>query len=153
MSESNQYDRVRHGCPDCVAYRSNLNREPCLSCTRWSNWSDKRLAVPAPTEEQVPERVHEQVAIAAMPTEVKRGATPLTENQRKFLWYLRQSKCCRVVGGENTYRVAELVSELDGVMNSMAIGAMVTTLVKRGVITNTKEFGQVLRFTEFGETL
>ena len=31
---------VRHGCPDCVSYKSDLKKEPCKSCERWSNWQD-----------------------------------------------------------------------------------------------------------------
>lgn len=34
------YKNVKHGCVDCVDYKTDVKKEPCKSCKRWSNWKE-----------------------------------------------------------------------------------------------------------------
>ena len=37
MEEKN----VKRGCLDCADYKTELKKEPCKSCVRWSEWRYK----------------------------------------------------------------------------------------------------------------
>lgn len=176
---------VKHGCVDCIAYKWDLKQEPCRSCDRWSNWVDKATmkgaepmktnatatkTAPAPTEAAKKEQVQQPAPTTAKPTEAKEEAKKttkkepapkefLTEKQKYFLRQLKSSQCQLQLDGTEAWNLDDLAVELESTINLMAMGAMVTTLTQKGVITNTKETlpdakngkkSRILRLTDLG---
>lgn len=37
---------VKHGCCSCEHYKLPMNKAPCKTCKRWSNWVDAAATSP-----------------------------------------------------------------------------------------------------------
>lgn len=86
----------------------------------------------------------------------------LTENQKKFISYTLKSKYSFYERKDelidSSWSITDLVIDLEGKMNPMVVGAMVTTLKQKNLLEVTVEKGEhgkltVMRFTEEGKEL
>ena len=76
----------------------------------------------------------------AAPKPPKAEKSLFTEKQQYFISCLKSSQCKGIdANKEPTWYIEDLVVELEATMNSMALGAMVTTLSQKGILTCTKE--------------